>query len=425
MTTFLSHGSSTTVIGDAQLRALVRDALAGLGARARVLAVPPDATRAHARAGVVLGAVHDVYGTALVDVLPALGTHRPMTDAEIARMYPDVPRARFRDHDWRNDVVTVGTLDAAFVRAATEGVWDKPWPAQLNKLIAHGGHDLVISIGQVVPHEVAGMANHNKNLFIGAGGAAGINESHFIGAAYGMERMMGRADTPVRRLLDAARTHFCRHLPFVYVLTVVGPDERGANVTRGVFVGDDEECFRQASALSLQCNFTLLDEAPDKCVVFLDPHEFQTTWLGNKAVYRTRLAIADGGELVILAPGVHGFGEDPEIDRLIRAYGYRGTPTTMAQVRDHADLRANLSAAAHLIHGASEGRFAITWAAGGLSRAEVEGVGYRFGDVAALSARYRPEGRTTGWHRADDGERFFHVANPALGLWAWRGRLPA
>ncbi|HYE04232.1 MAG TPA: lactate racemase domain-containing protein [Planctomycetota bacterium] len=424
MPTFLSHGSATTVIGDAQLRALVRDALKTLGSRTRVLAVPPDATRAHSRAGVVLGAVHDVYGAALVDVLPALGTHRPMTDAEIARMYPDVARARFRDHDWRNDVVTVGTLDASFVSAATEGVWDKPWPAQLNKLIAHGGHDLILSIGQVVPHEVAGMANHNKNLFIGAGGAAGINESHFIGAAYGMERMMGRADTPVRRLLDAARTHFCKHLPFVYVLTVVGPDEQGRSVTRGVFVGDDEDCFVAASALSLQCNFTMLDEAPKKCVVFLDPHEFQTTWLGNKAVYRTRLAIADGGELVILAPGVHGFGEDPEIDRLIRAYGYRGTPTTMAQVRDHADLRANLSAAAHLIHGASEGRFAITWAAGGLKAAEVEGVGYRHGDVAALSARYRPDGRTTGWHRTDDGERFFFVANPALGLWAWRGRLP-
>jgi hypothetical protein len=270
---------------------------------------------------------------------------------------------------------------------------------------------------------VAGMANHNKNLFIGAGGAEGINESHFIGAAFGMERMMGRADTPVRRLLDAARRRFCAALPFVYVLTVVGPDEAGRNVTRGVYVGDDEECFVQASALSLQVNFVMLEEPPAKAVVFLDPHEFHSTWLGNKAIYRTRLAIADAGELVILAPGVSAFGEDPEIDRLIRAYGYRGTPNTMKQVAERADLRANLSAAAHLIHGSSEGRFRVTYAPGGLDRAAIEGVGYGFGDLAALSARYRPDGRSTGWHRTADGERFFFVANPALGLWAWQGRL--
>jgi hypothetical protein len=82
-----------------------------------------------------------------------------------------------------------------------------------------------------------------------------------------------------------------------------------------------------------------------------------STWLGNKAVYRTRMAMADGGELIILAPGVKEFGEDHEIDRLIRKYGYRGTPATLAAVKANEELRNNLSAAAHLIHGSSEGRF--------------------------------------------------------------------
>lgn len=189
-----------------------------------------------------------------------------------------------------------------------------------------GGHDLILSIGQVVPHEVMGMANYNKNIFVGTGGSEAINFSHFIGAVYGMERMMGRADNPLRRILNYASAHFVRHLPIVYIQTVIGRGENGELVTRGVFVGDDEECFMKAAELSLEVNFQLLDMPLDKVVVYLDPHEFKSTWLGNKSIYRTRMAIADGGELIVLAPGVHRFGEDQRIDELIRKYGYRTTP---------------------------------------------------------------------------------------------------
>jgi nickel-dependent lactate racemase len=320
-------------------------------------------------------------------------------------------------------VVTVGEVPGEFVAAATEGIYTKSWPAELNRLVWRGGHDLILSIGQVVPHEVVGMANYNKNLFIGAGGAAGINESHFIGAAYGMERMMGRADTPLRRILNYAQEHFCRHLPLVYVLTVIGPRDDGSLAVRGLFIGDDVECFNLAAALSVEVNFTVLDEEPRKMVVFLDPEEFHSTWLGNKAIYRTRMAIATGGELVVLAPGVKTFGEDPQIDRLIRRYGYRTTPEIMRFVDENDDLRGNLSAAAHLIHGSSENRFRITYCPGKLTREEIEGVGYSFGDFEAMRARYQPAGRRDGWHAADDGERFYFIGNPALGLWAHRSRL--
>ncbi|GDY14890.1 hypothetical protein LBMAG53_37680 [Planctomycetota bacterium] len=427
--TLFAHGSPTTVISDAELKRIVHDTLAGLGEKRRVLAVPPDFTRFNSRAGIATQAVAELYGQALTDVLPALGTHVPMPEWQIRKMYAGVPVERFRVHDWRNDVVTVGELPADFVRIASDGVYDKPWPAQLNKLVWNGGHDLILSIGQVVPHEVTGMANHTKNLFVGTGGAAGINESHFIGACYGMERMMGRADTPVRRLLNEALVRFCAHLPIVFILTVVGRPTAGETpgpdglVTRGLYIGSGTECFELACRLSVAVNFVHLDEEPKKVVVWLDPEEFHTTWLGNKSIYRTRMAIATGGELIVLAPGLKGFGEDPGIDALIRKYGYRTTPEIMSFVAGNADLRANLSAAAHLIHGSSEGRFTVRYCPGVLSRAEVESVGYQWGDLAEQRQRYNPEVLTDGWNTMADGERLYFIRNPALGLWAWKGRL--
>ncbi len=433
MPTFFALGSPTTVISDDDLRAALIGVYQQLGAKKKVLVVPPDFTRFNSRAGILTQYTYQHYKEALVDVLPALGTHVPMPDAQIEKMYTGVPRSLFRDHDWRNDVVTVGTLPSEFVKQASEGSYDKPWPAQLNKLIWNGGHDLILSIGQVVPHEVVGMANHTKNLFVGCGGKAGIDESHFIGACYGMERMMGRADTPVRRILNEALSRFCAHLPVVFVLTVVGaakPGEAGDKyglVTRGLYIGSGNECFELASKLSVAVNFKLLDEQMNKVVVYLDPEEFHTTWLGNKSVYRTRMAIADRGELIVLAPGLKGFGEDPGIDQLIRKYGYRSTAEIMEAVRDHADLGGNLSAAAHLMHGSSEGRFTVTYCPGHVTRQEIESVGYQYADLAAMTKRYDPTTLTDGWndlvHADGSQERIFYISNPALGLWAWRGRV--
>jgi nickel-dependent lactate racemase len=338
-------------------------------------------------------------------------------------MFPGLPPALIREHDWRNDVVTIGEVPEDVVCRVTEGLWSRPWPAQLNRLIWEGGHDLILSIGQVVPHEVMGMANYNKNIFVGCGGVKGINESHFIGAAYGMERMMGRADTPLRRILNHAQDNFCKHLPLVYVLTVIGPRDDGSLAVRGLYVGSDVECFEAASELSVKVNFTVLDEAPRKMVVYLDPEEFHSTWLGNKSVYRTRMAIADGGELIVLAPGVKTFGEDRTIDALIRKYGYTGTPRVMKLVAETEDLPNNLSAAAHLIHGSSEGRFQITYCPGHLTREEIESVGYCYADLAAMLDRYGPATRRDGWATLPDGERFYYIGNPALGLWAHPDRL--
>ncbi len=425
MAIYFANGSPTTELSDEQLRDGLRSAFEQLGDRRRVIALPPDFTRFHSRAGDLTCMTFDYFGDRLVDVMPALGTHFAMPDWQLEKMFPGLPKSLVREHRWRDDVVTIGEVPAEFVGAVTEGIWTQPWPAQLNKLVWEGGHDLILSIGQVVPHEVMGMANYNKNVLIGTGGSRGINESHFIGAAYGMERMMGRGDTPLRRILNYAQEKFCRHLPLVYVLTVIGTNAAGRLVTRGLFIGDDVECFERACELSVQVNFTILSEQLHKVVVYLDPEEFHSTWLGNKAVYRTRMAIADGGELIVLAPGVKTFGEDPAIDRLIRRYGYRTTPEIMQVLRDNEDLQGNLSAAAHLIHGSSENRFTITYCPGHLTRAEIESVGYGYGDLTEMLARYNTGAMKDGWNTSPEGERFYYISNPALGLWAHEHRLPS
>ena len=422
MSLYLALGSETSELTDADLKAAVTEVLTNLGDRKQVLALPPDFTRFHSQAGKLTCMIHDHYGDSLTDVMPALGTHGPMPDWQLERMFPSLPKSLIREHRWRDDVVTIGEVPADYVAKTTEGHWDRPWPAQLNKLVWEGGHDLIISVGQVVPHEVIGMANYNKNIFVGTGGVKGINESHFIGAAYGMERMMGRADTPLRRLLNYAQDNFCQHLPLLYVLTVIDTNDAGDIVVRGLFIGDDVECFERACELSLKVNFTVLDEEPDLIVAYLDPEEFHSTWLGNKAVYRTRLLIADEGELIVLAPAVGTFGEDKDIDKLIRKYGYRTSPEVMKMVDDNEDLRGNLSAAAHLIHGSSEGRFKITYCPGKLTQQEIESVGYSYADLETMQAKYDPAKLDDGWNEVD-GRRIFFVRNPALGLWASRARL--
>ena len=422
MSLYCAVGSVDTDLSGQQLNDLLVESLAKLGERCRVLAVPPDQSREHSRAGELTGYIYKHYGDRLKAVLPAIGTHTPMRPDQIAHMFPAVPPELFKVHNWRTDIETLGEIPAEFIREQSEGKLDYSWPAQVNKLISSGGFDLILSIGQVVPHEVIGMANFTKNILIGTGGRESINRSHYLGAVYGMERIMGRAENPVRNVLNYASDHFLRHLPIVYVQTVVGRKPDGGLAVRGLFIGDDIDCFLRAAELSLKVNFEILDKQITKAVVMLDPSEFHSTWIGNKAVYRTRMALADGAELIILAPGVHEFGEDKGIDLLIRKYGYRGTPHTLKVVKDNADLGSDLSAAAHLIHASSEGRFKITWCPGHLTKEEIEGVGFSYGDLQQMTAKYDPQKLNQGWNVVD-GEEIFFIGNPGLGLWAHRSRL--
>lgn len=421
---YYSRGSKTDNITPDEIRAALKQVFDAMGPKNRVMAIPPDFTRFNSYAGPITEMVYDYYGDTLTDVMPALGTHTPMTPEQIKTMFGHVPADKFRDHDWRNDVRTIGTIPSEYVKEVSEGRLNYEMQAQVNKLLLDPSFDLILSIGQVVPHEVIGMANYTKNIFVGVGGSDFINKSHFIGATYGMERIMGRAKSPVRDVFEYAKVHFAQNIPIVYVLTVRGKDENtGEMITQGLFIGDDFECFQKAADLSLETNFIMVDHQIKKCIVYLDPEEFKSTWLGNKSVYRTRMALADDADLIVLAPALKEFGEDKTIDGLIRKYGYKGTPHTLKCTNENADLQANLGASAHLIHGSSEGRFTITYCPGdGMTREEIEGVGFKYCHYNDMVAKYPLDTLKDGWNIMPDGEEVYYISNPALGLWAHRDR---
>lgn len=407
-----------TGLSDEEIREALLASLAGRELK-NVLILPPDFTRFHSKAGFIT----NVYYHALtergckVDILPALGTHAPMTREQCEKMFGDIPFECLIAHNWRTDVVKLGEVPADYLREITEGLWQEPVNAEVNRLVMDKKYDLIISPGQVVPHEVIGMSNHAKNLFVGVGGSDMINKSHMIGAVYGMERMMGKDHSPVRKLFDYGMEHFLKDRPILFVLTVTTAP-RGKTRTHGLFIGEGRECLTRAVELSQQKNIDFVEKGIKKCVVYLDPSEFRSTWLGNKAVYRTRMAIADGGELIVLAPGVERFGEDEECDRLIRKYGYKGRLNTLEQFRkpENEDLRQNMGAAAHLIHGSSDGRFSITYAVKEISRQEIEGVGFAWADYDETAAKYDPEKLSYGYNEVN-GEEIYFIPNPALGLW--------
>jgi len=440
--TYVAHGHPAFDLSDEELDVLFTGALskaiADINDSGPVIILPPDITRFHSRAGYLTDIAARELSGKLGAVLPALGTHMAMTSGELARMFPRVPGNKFLVHDWRNDVVTMGRIEEAWLEKATEGKIKYDWPVQVNKLLiksnVNGGFSMAISLGQVVPHEVIGMANHTKNIFVGTGGKEAIDKSHFMGASYGMERMMGRIDTPVRALFDEGFKRFGNQLPpILFALTVVGPRSdseaasigkpRGSLAVRGIYIGFGRECFTQAATLAQKVNVDILDEPIKKAVVYLEPEEFRTTWLGNKAVYRTRMAMADGGELLILAPGLERFGEDMGVDKLIRKFGYRPSKVILEKVENEKEIAENLSVAAHLIHGSSEERFTVRYCPGpGISRAEIESVGYEWGSLDEAKARYDVNKLPMGWNTMPDGERIFFVPNPALGLWAEKRR---
>lgn len=384
-----------------------------------VLILPPDYTRYHSNAGFITNQYYHmlVKRGVEVDIMPALGTHVAMSDDELTKMYGDIPHDVFLVHNWRNDVEKIGVVPGDYLDEISEHVWHEDIDVEVNKRILDEKYDLILSVGQVVPHEVVGMSNHAKNIFVGAGGSRMINASHMLGAVYGLEQMMGKDHTPVRKLYDYAFEHFLSDKPIVFVLTVTTAPG-GSIHTHGLFISEGRECFNQAVALAQQTNIDFVDKPFKKCVVYLDPIEFKSTWLGNKAVYRTRMAMADGGELIILAPGVDKFGEDEEIDKLIRKYGYVGRKTILDKFNnpDNVDLKENMSAAAHLIHGSSDDRFTITYAVKNITKEEIEGVGYQSANYEEMIQKYDPEKLTLGYNMVD-GEEIYYVPNPALGLW--------
>ncbi|MCF8223973.1 MAG: lactate racemase domain-containing protein [Bacteroidales bacterium] len=414
---YYEKGSTELSLTDKQIKEAVTSSIEATGKSNKILVIPPDITRLHSGAGRITEMIWEEYRDKVSHVLPALGTHAPMTAKEKTRMFGTVPHDIIHDHDWRNDIVKLGEVPGAYLDSVTGGLISYEWPLQVNKLINKHSDSLIVSVGQVVPHEVMGMANHNKNIFIGCGGAEAINKSHYLSAVYGMEKIMGRVSNPVREVLNFGESAFAEHLNILYILTVVSTDNKGNPQTKGLFTGTGPECLIKAASLSSKLNITKLDKPPVKIVVYLDPDLYRSTWLGNKAIYRTRMAIADGGELVIIAPGVDKFGEDSEIDSLIRKYGYRTSGEIKNLVKQNKDLQDNLAVAAHLIHGSSEKRFEVTYCPGKLKEDEVSQAGYGFCSIEDALKKYDVENLKNGYNTLAGGEEIYYISNPGLGLW--------
>jgi nickel-dependent lactate racemase len=359
----------------------------------KTLLVPPDFTRAHSGAGkIVLDYFNKFDGCC--DILPALGTHRPMTEPERILFFGNIPSDRYINHDWRNDTVVIGHIPADLMASLSNGHMNEAVPVEINRCLFN--YDSIISIGQVVPHEIVGMANYSKNILVGCGGSALINASHMLSVYTDYIYYLGRDHSPARQMLDYAQTHFLKDLPIEYIMTVVEDNE-----VKGIYKGPGRDVFEKAVAHSQRVNITHVKKPIETCVVSLDEREFRTAWLGNKAIYRTRKALAKGALLIILAPGFEGFGEDALNDALIRKYGYRGREYIYKTLATQPDLAANKSVAAHLIQGSSEGDFKVVYCTRPEYGKAIRSVGYDWADINKIE-----------WD--DDA---FYIDNPALGLW--------
>jgi len=389
----------------------------------RVLLVVPDYTRMPSQAGIVAKAIYDrLKSKSYVEFLVACGTHLPMSDEELDLQYPTIPHNLFSFHNWRVDPIKVGEVPGEFIDKVSNGLWTDKMDVCLNKRLFEKW-DKIISIGQVVPHEVVGMSNYTKNFVVGTGGAEFINSTHILGAFCGLEQVMGQDNSPVRKVYDYTQEHFLNELPITYIFTVTNGSEDGIKI-RGLFCGESRETFEKAVELSQKANMIFLDKPLKKCVVYLDPVEFHTLWLGNKSIYRTRMAMADGGQLIVLAPAVNKFGEDDNNDAMIRKYGYIGRNALIKCCKDEAncsDLRDNLSAAAHLIHGSSDDRFTITYCTQPTMEAEIKSVHFQWADVNEMMKIYDPKKLKDGYNEIG-GEEVFFVSNPAIGLWSTKQR---
>lgn len=416
---FFCEGGTDLIIDQNRISDLIDKMLVQVGKSGRVLILPPDMTRYYSYAGEITRLLYEkLKGNSYIEIMPAIGSHLPLSEEELDLMFGGIPHRLFRRHDWKNDIVRLGTIPSEITRELTDGLVDFPIHCEINKNLIEGNWDQIISVGQVVPHELAGIANYNKNLFVGVGGKSIIDKTHFVGALYGSEKLMGRTDTPVRRILNYMGGNFTNNLPVSYIMTVRGIDNNDQVVTRGVYAGNDEDCFLKAAALSRQVNIKLLKKEYKKIIAYLDPEEFKSMWVGNKAIFRTRMALADGGELIILCPGISTFGEDSDNDMIIRKYGYQNKEILLKAVNENIDLANNLTPVSHLIISSPENRFKVTYAASKISRKEIESVNCNYADYQEIIKRYNPPKLKEGENILADGEEIFYVSKPAQGLWA-------
>jgi nickel-dependent lactate racemase len=346
-------GSGLSLSGD-EMRAIIEEALECAPAGARALAIIPDKTRDDTTRLLFPFAAQALArrGATQLDALVAQGTHQSMTDeekrAKIGADSAQVPGlGRIFDHRWdvEEELITIGELDARRVRELTGGLIDQSIPLRVNRLLAAGRYDLILIFGATVPHEVAGFAGGAKYFFPGVAGPELTHVTHWLGALSAIENVIGRIETPARRMIEAAADFVSAKV--ISFNSVVTREVEGDIQTRALFAGDLREAFRRAAEISRQVHIKYTGRRYQRVVAILDEH-YDEMWVGGKASYKLGGVIEEGGELLIYAPGLNSLSETH--GKLIERYGYAPLEIVAEMVTGSTELMANLCVAAHLAH---------------------------------------------------------------------------
>ena len=336
-----------------EIAAIVRAGLTSLPLDGkRVLFIVPDGTRTMPLA-TMARLFDEILGDRVMalDYLIALGTHSPMGDAQLTRLFGTTVtdgrfgRSRIFNHRWDRPetFVTIGTIPASEISSLTGGLLSNEVPVTLNRLIFD--YDHLVICGPVFPHEVVGFSGGNKYFFPGIGGAEIINFTHWLGAVITSYDVIGAGYTPVRAVIDRAAAFVDRPTScFALVVTKDG--------TAGLYFGTPHEAWTRASALSSGRHIVYVDR-PFRRVLSVMPEMYQDLWTAAKGMYKMEPAMADGGEIVIYAPHIdevsytHG--------RVIDEIGYHCRDYFLAQWERFAHYPGGVLA--HSTHVKGLGRF--------------------------------------------------------------------
>ena len=365
----------------------IRSAMANIVLHGRVLVLVPDHTRTFPHPAVLRSIATAISPRVeQVDVMIALGTHPGLSDAEIGKLFdlPSQPQAvdavTIVNHEWWNpaELADFGVIPADEVEVLSEGRLRIDVPVRLNRRLRE--YDHLVVCGPVFPHEVAGFSGGNKYFVPGVAAREIIDVTHWVGALITSSAVLGRADTPVRRFIDRAVSLIptARHA----ICLVIDPAQRIQT-----FAGTPEDAFEAAARASAEVHIRRVAEPVERALAIL-PEMYDELWVGAKGMYKLEPVVADGGELVVVAPHLHEVSRTH--GKLIGEIGYHVRDYFTAQWERFEHIPWGVLAhSTHLrgtgtyLDGVERPRIDVTLATG-IPAAECEALGLGYLDPATV-----------------------------------------
>ncbi len=359
------------VLAEDELEGIITRGLASLPvAGKRVLVIVPDLTRTMPLPFFFRLIVRELLPRVrALDFLVALGTHPPLDDDALNRLFGVTPQERASsyagiqliNHAWKTPeaLVTLGTIPASEISRLSDGLLQVSVPVRINRLVMEYDHLLVC--GPVFPHEVAGFSGGNKYFFPGISGPDVIDATHWLGALMTSSRIIGTKDTSVRQVINRAASLIPRPKhAFCCVVSTAG--------VHGVFYGDPEAAFDQAADLSARVHIRTVPQ-PFRSVLALLPLMYDDMWVGAKGMYKVDPVVADGGEVILYGPHISELSRSH--GELIRKIGYHVRDFFLAQWDQYKDYpwgilahSTHLKGTGRFLNGVEQPRIAVTLATG-------------------------------------------------------------